>query len=137
LFEPSVTRASAIETLDPDTLIAWADAAPDRRYPRLGVPVFKVENLDQVTGLSPAFVFVLKHAPDKAGFLGDPYSRVHPMNWSGSLVTALDHRKAMLGGLAELGDAEIDRWLDGAMKAIDTWIASERKRESQQEESFE
>jgi hypothetical protein len=39
--------------------------------------------------------------------------------------------------VAELGDAEIDRWLDGAMKAIDTWIASERKRESQQEESFE
>jgi len=67
LFEPSVTRASAIETLDPDTLIAWADAAPDRRYPRLGVPVFKVENLDQVTGLSPAFVFVLSTRRTRPG----------------------------------------------------------------------
>jgi hypothetical protein len=101
------------------------------------MPIFKVENLDEVTGLSPNFMSVLAHAPDKAGFLGASYSRVHPNGGTGSLAASLERRKAILGGLLDLGDADIDRWLVEANSAIDGWMASERERESREEESFE
>lgn len=97
----------------------------------------KVENLDDVTGLSPHFLSVLARAPDKTAFLGDPHARIVPNGWSGSLADNLSRRKDMLAGLSEMGDADVDAWLAAANHALDGWIAAERSKEIEQEESFE
>ena len=94
------------------------------------MPIFKLENLDEVTGLSPNFLSVLAHAPDKAEFLGDFYGRVSPDGWTGSLRVTLEQRKAILGKLSRLGNPDVDRWLVEANGEIDRWIARVRERES-------
>ena len=139
LFEASVARASPIETIDPETLVAWAQAAPERRFARLGValPIFKAEVMDEATGLSPHFLSVLAHARDKAAFLGDPHSRIVPNGWSGSLADNLTRRKELLTGLSDMADADVDAWLTATNQALDGWIEAERARESEQEETFE
>lgn len=139
MFDASVGRASPLDVVDTATLIAWADVASARRYPRLGrsMSVFETEPLGDVKGLSAPFLTVLTHAPDKAAFLGNPYRLVHPSGWSGSLAANLAHRKSVLAGLSDMGDAVVDAWLDETNRAIDRWIAAERDREHDQEESFE
>ena len=139
MFDASIGRASPLDVVDPATLIAWADVAPSRRYPRLGysMPVFETEQLGDVKALSPPFLAVLAHAPDKPAFLGNPYRLVHPRSWSGSLAANLAHRKSVLAGLANLGETVVEAWLIETNQAIDRWIASERDREHDQEETFE
>jgi hypothetical protein len=134
-----VGQASPIEIVDAQTLIDWADLAPERRYPRLGaaMPVFALQNLDDVAGVSEHFLAVLQHAPDKAAFPGSPFMRIHPSGWAGSLAANLEHRKVMLAALADLHDPAVDAWLREADRAVDDWIARERERESAQEETFE
>lgn len=128
-----------IESIDLQTLVDWANVAPERRYPNLGraLPIFRLENLDEVIGLSDQFIAMLCHAPDKAAFLGDAQSRIHPDGWAGSLSAVLERRKNTLAGLTDIGDADVDSWLTAANTCIDNWIVRERERESAQEETFE
>lgn len=139
IFEGRGNREAPLEKIGPETLVTWAEIAPEQRYPRLGraIPLFTLENLDEVTGLSDHFIAVLKHAPDKAAFLGNPYLRIHPSGWAGDLSDHLERRKKILGALADLADPEVNVWLEAANEAISNWIASERERESSREESFE
>ncbi|MBU3078856.1 hypothetical protein [Sphingomonas quercus] len=139
MFEVSVSRTSPLDQVPAAMLVGWADQVPERRYPRLGaaMSIFVLRNLDEVTGLSDHFIGVMAHAPDKAAFLGSPFNTVHPRGWVGSLVANLEHRKSVLAGLEQLGDAQVNAWLIIANRTIDNWIAAERERENAQEESFE
>lgn len=87
--------------------------------------------------VSKHFIALLRNAPNKASFLGDVYSRIHPDGWSGPLSAVLEQRRTKLAELADLGDKEIDAWLAVANTFIDNWIMRERCKESGQEESFE
>ena len=75
--------------------------------------------LDRVeVGLSDHFLSVVRRARDKPAFLGDPHSRVAPNGWSSSLADNLAHPKEMLAGLADMGDADVDAWLDATNQAL-------------------
>lgn len=139
MFDAHVNQQSPVATVNVPTLVDWANIAPDRRYPNLGraIPIFELENLGEVTGLSKHFIALLRNAPNKASFLGDVYSRIHPDGWSGPLSAVLEQRRTKLAELADLGDKEIDAWLAVANTFIDNWIMRERCKESGQEESFE
>ena len=139
LFDAQANQLPPVATVDLPTLVEWANIAPDRRYPNLGraLPIFKLEGLDEISGLSDYFIVLLRHAPNKAAFLGNPYSRIHPDGWSGLLSAVLEERKTKLAGLADIGDPDVDAWLAEAYTSIDNWITRERERESAREETFE
>ncbi|MFK4059425.1 hypothetical protein [Brevundimonas sp. NPDC046655] len=137
LFKRRVGRGSPLDGVDTDVLIAWADRAPERRYACLGevLSLFRKDQMDKVLGVNPAFTALLERAPDKVAFLGEAYTRVHPSGWSGSLAEILTSRKALLDDLPNHPD--IAAWRAREYPRIDRWIAAERERESEQEESFE
>lgn len=137
LFKGRVERGSPLDGVDTDVLIAWADRAPERRYARLGevLSMFRKDQMDNVLGVNPAFTALLERAPDKIAFLGEAYTRVHPSGWSGSLAEILTSRKALLDDLPDHPD--IAAWRAREYPRIDRWIAAERERESEREESFE
>ncbi|WP_242914831.1 hypothetical protein [Brevundimonas pishanensis] len=137
LFKGRVARGSPLDGVDTDVLIAWADRAPERRYARLGevLSLFRKDQMDNVLGINPAFTALLEHAPDKAAFLGEAYTHVHPSGWSGSLAEILTFRKGLLDDLPDHPD--IAAWRAREYPRIDRWIAAEREREAEQEESFE
>lgn len=139
IFHSRSGQLPPLENVDEAMLASWADAAPERRYANLGhaLPVFRLENLDEVVGISEQFVAMLRRAPDKAAFLGEARWRVHPDGWAGSLAAVLERRKAVLAALADVRDPDVDAWLAAADRSIDDWIARERDRESLQEETFE
>lgn len=137
LFKGRVGRGSPLDGVDTDVLTGWADRAPERRYARLGevLSLFRKDQMGNVLGVNPAFTALLERAPDKMAFLGDAYTRVHPSGWSGSLAEILTSRKALLDDLPDHSD--IAAWRAREYPRIDQWIAAERERESEQEESFE
>lgn len=137
LFRRFVGRGSPLDIINPDRLTAWADQAAEERYARLGriMSLFRKDQMDNVLGLNPTFIGLLEQAPNKSVFLGDAYSRVHPNGWSGSLADILASRKSLLDDLPDL--PEVAEWREREYPRIDQWIAREREREAQQEESFE
>lgn len=137
LFESQPGRGSPLDTVPVETLLAWAELAPERRYARLGevLSLFHKDQIDSAIGLNPVFIALLEQAPDKAAFLGDAYSRLHPNGWSGSLAAILAHRLALLEGLPDHPDITAWRMQEGGRVA--KWIAGERQQEAEREESFE
>ena len=137
LFRRLVGQRSPLDSIDLGRLVAWAEHAPERRYAQLGAmtSLFRKDQMDTVLGLNPTFIALLNAAPDKLGFLGDAHSRVQPNGWSGSLAEILASRKALLDDLPDHPD--IAAWRAREYPRIDRWIAAERERESEQEESFE
>ncbi len=88
--------------MDPSTLRTRANVDPDLRYPRIGqlLPVFDTRDHEDAVDLSPKFLELMEHAPDRAMFLGDLRSRIFPSSWSGSLADILERRRTMLEPLA-------------------------------------
>ena len=129
---------SPFEGMDAALLRRWADADAETRYPLIGgaLSVFEESGTGGAVGLSTLFVELLGHAPDRAAFLGSR-NRIIPNAWSGSLADVLEHRRTLLGPLADHADAAVRGW----MRELDVWlvgcIAKERLRDAASEESFE
>lgn len=139
LFDFSFVGASPVESVDADTLCAWADKDAQERYPLLGnaLSLYAGKQFKETTGLSPLFLAIMAKAPDKRRFLGDGYARLYPTSWSGSLADALEKRKGILDTLSYDPDPDVQAWLRETRMQLDEWIARERQRESKREESFE
>lgn len=137
--ENRLERRSPLNQMEPEALRAWAEVDAETRYPIVGrlLSVFEVNNLDDAVGLSPKFLELLEHAPDRFEFLGGVRGRIHPNGWSGSLANILERRRALLDPLAHHRDPAVQKWLSG----LDAWLAgcikAERLREAEREESFE
>ena len=138
-FDADMRSKTPIESLDADTLCAWADIDPGRRYPLLAgsIPMFSDRNGDEGMTLSPLFAALLDRAPDKKAFLGDFRSRVQPGGWNGSLADTLVARKAELLKLAEGADPAIRAWIDDNQAVLDAMIERGRRLFHEAEESFE
>jgi hypothetical protein len=130
-------RVSPTEGLAVETLRSWADQDPALRYAALSrsLSLWVRNNMDETGELSPLFVDLLRTAPDKATFLGDAWSRLHPRSYNGSPYHILSQRKAAMQGL--LGDRDVATWYDHAGPELEAWLAQSRMREAVQEESFE
>jgi hypothetical protein len=138
-FDLDFAIGPSLENIDPATLETWASRDPHTRYPLLGqcLRMFSKRNNDEQNQISPLFLSILGHAPDKRIFLGDAWDRVHPRSWGGSLAHILVQRKAQIVKLAEQGDAQVRAWVDEVTPEIDRWIENDRRRDRAMEESFE
>ncbi|HEY9233995.1 MAG TPA: hypothetical protein VIP08_03095 [Phenylobacterium sp.] len=136
LLRDGTPWAAPLSSLDAAVLTAWADQRPER-YIALGevFPMFAKDQPDRTLGLDPTFLTLLAHAPNKIGFLGDAFDRLMPQGWSGSLAGLLEQRRALLVNLPD--DPDVQVWRTRVAPMIDTLIASERRRETEREESFE
>jgi hypothetical protein len=139
LFEAAYGLGAPIERISPEVLCEWADNDPVMRYPLVAscLGMFNSRSGDGPEGISHGFLEVLDRAPDKAQFLGDFWRRIHPRSWSGSLAEVLTRRRQVLKELEDHPDLSVRRWHADIQPDFDRWLATERGRETQREESFE
>ncbi len=138
-FGRESARGSAIGRFTPEMLEKWAERDPVVRYPLLGkcLTMFGKTNGEDENEICPLFLSMLHKAPDKHGFLGPLWDRVHPRGWSGSLATILNRRKSQLLKLAESEGEQVRAWINNNLPDLDAWTANETKRDRAVEESFE
>ncbi len=138
LFRNDFDEKPPIENINNAILQKWADRDPSARYPLLGncLNLF-IKNADEEEDLSPLFLSLLEHAPDKKLFLGKLLNRLRPSSWSGSLADILIWRKEKMTKVAEHGDEQIRAAITEFMPELDHWIEDERRRDRAEEESFE
>jgi hypothetical protein len=138
LFSGNYGFCSPLEAVESAILLNWANVDPGVRYAALGkcISVFGRCNHEESNELSPLFLTMLTHAPNKKAFMGNFWDRLHPRGWSGSLADILVLRKAQLTKLMEHGD-EVRAWVEEITPALDKWIEQERHRDRRGEESFE
>lgn len=139
VFETRFNRPTPIEKVEAATLRAWANLDSAKRYPALGhvLALFATNVTGDETGLSPRFLKMLEDAPDRAAFLGNARDQIRPCGWSGPLHLVLERRRTMLRALSSHHDPAVRAWLADQETWLATWIAAERERESEREESFE
>ncbi|MET4701529.1 hypothetical protein ABIE65_004576 [Constrictibacter sp. MBR-5] len=139
LFRPELDSKTPIEKMDPEVLRHWADKDPAERYPVLSrvISTFGGKSENDENGMSPLFLMLLDSAPDKRAFLGDLWTRLHPVTWSGSLADILTQRKAQLMALCDSSHAVVREWVEDLLPKLDHWIEQERKNDRDGEQSFE
>lgn len=140
LFRSGYSHSGPLDSLDPATLCEWANRESNTRYSLLGgdvISMFARDTNENDVGLSPLFLELLAHAPDKKAFLGRFGDRLQPRGWSGSLADILTRRKAKLQPLRENTYADVRQWVKDIEPALDQWINDERKRDRGIEEAFE
>lgn len=138
-FDFEFPNGPSLASLGQPTLQTWADRDPPTRYPLLGqcLSMFGRRNNEEQNEMSPLFLSMLDHAPDKRLFLGDAWHRMHPHSWSGSLAHILGQRKTQLSKLAERADPEVQAWAREVEPQIDRWIEQDRLHDRLSEEAFE
>lgn len=140
LFRSGYGHSGPLDSLDATILCEWANREPNTRYSLFGgdvLSMFARDTNGNDIGLSPLFLELLAHAPDKKAFLGRIGDRLQPRGWSGSLADILTRRKAKLQPLRENAHADVRQWVKDIEPALDQWIADERKRDRGIEEAFE
>jgi hypothetical protein len=140
LFRSGYGHSGPLDSLDPNILCEWANREPDARYSLLGgdvISMFTRDINENDIALSPLFLELLAHAPDKTAFLGRIGERFQPSGWSGSLADTLTRRKAKIQPLREHVHADVRQWVKDIEPALDEWINNERKRDRGTEEAFE
>lgn len=101
------------------------------------LPIFETRDHENAVGLSPKFLELMEHAPDRAMFLGDLRSRIFRSGWSGSPADILERRRTMLEPLASLQDPVVRTWIGSFDARLTERIAEEQGRVAEREESFE
>lgn len=138
-FDLDFPMGPSLEDVDPAILQTWASRDPQTRYPLLGtcLSMFRTQNNEEQNEISPLFLSMLNHAPDKRLFLGDLWDRVHPRSWGGSLAHILIQRKAQVMKLSEHPDAQVRAWTSEVPAELNRWIEHDLARDREREESFE
>lgn len=128
----------ALNAVGAEKLIAWANRDPDFRFQKLGtnMSLFTSRHPGNDGSLSTTFVAVLAVAPDANAFLGNPENRLLPSGWSGSLAMVIEDRIDQLKSLPS-PPPSLMSWLEENADDLDRWIALERKRDRDDEQSFE
>lgn len=128
----------ALEAIGAEKLIDWARRAPSVRFEKLAanMSLFTSRRPGDDGSLSAAFVAVLAEAPDADRFLGDAQNRLLPSGWSGSLAMVIEERIKKLKDLPS-PPPSLRAWLEKNADDLDRWIALERKRDREDEQSFE
>jgi hypothetical protein len=85
--------------------------------------------------LSPLYVSLLNHAPEKQLFLKG--ARLLSGGWTGSLADIWIRRKAQVLTLADHPDEQVRAWVAEIVLRLDQWIERECGKDRASEESFE
>ncbi|MFT9289971.1 hypothetical protein [Gluconobacter oxydans] len=139
VLDAELGLGAQIQALKASLLLGWAQLDPHRRFQRLGqaVSFFTPREVEDGNAISPLFMELLSHAPDRCAFLGDIESRVRPWRWRGSMVEALVQRRSAINQLEIPLDQGVSQWVQKALREMDQWIEIERGREQIAEQSFE
>ncbi|MCU1752790.1 hypothetical protein [Pseudomonas sp. 6D_7.1_Bac1] len=138
-FEVHFSFDTPVEDIDSVVLRQWADMDATLRYPLLGqaIPMFARKHGEESDDLNPTLLELLVYAPDKHAFLGSYWTRLQPRSWMGPLADILVRRRSKMLMFRDTPHAEVRRWIDELLPDLDLWIEKERKRDREQEESFE
>ncbi|KAA0676142.1 hypothetical protein [Roseomonas genomospecies 6] len=146
LFRYSYRRLrNPLLTVPRESLLAWADAEPDQRYPRLAafLGLFAHDADDEAEGddRSPSLaVTLLDRAPDRNAILAAFGTSLTPQSWSGNLSDILDNRRKRLGHLLNHADAAVRAWAEEADRGLAKWADAACRSElehARRERSFE
>lgn len=138
-FQEGSGQSNPVERMQADTLRQWADLSPEDRYPTLSVALsmFVGEHQAEADTLSPLFLTLLDHAPNKAAFLGEYWEHVHPSTYSGPLSLKLERRRDELLRLGRVQDEAVRSWLNEILPILDRYIRQDRDRSRMSEGRFE
>ena len=139
LFDSDFGFGTPVEDLSADILLQWAAVDSDLRFPLLGhsISMFKRQPGEEGNTVTPLFLEILEHAPDKRAFLGDVGSKLHPKSWSGSLADILEYRRAAILELGKKIGGDVQRRVSDLLPELDRWIEQARTRDRNNEQSFE
>ena len=139
VFGPRLNRPTPIDEIETATLRSWAELDPSKRYPALGsaLTLFATNETGDDTGLSLRFLEILEHAPNRMAFLKEAGNQIQPDGWSGPLHLVMERRHTMLKTFSGHPDPIVRVWMADQEPWLATLIATDRKRESEGEQSFE
>lgn len=125
--------------IDTETLIEWAELAPDERAPMLAQHVGYSEKEGEEGELSwnPLARRLIDIAPDPAAVLNQFYRRFFSGVSSGPFWLRFERRRPMLEELLGHVDRRVRNWASKALIELEKEIAGWKERESERESLFE
>ncbi|MGJ4993732.1 hypothetical protein ACQR0Z_04890 [Bradyrhizobium sp. HKCCYLS3077] len=125
-------RASPLDGVPPEVLIAWCRLDPDTRYPiAAGVgSLFKKDNHATPLQWSPLAPLLLQNAPDPAAMLSFFVKRLYPNSWSGSWATEMESRFRLLAQLDVGDNTELRATRKDVLDRLRSQIEEARVRET-------
>jgi len=150
LGKPGITRRALnllmdldkdnpIESVEMETLMAWAKVDPISRFPLLAYTIipFTVGDEKSDAVWKPIAYQLLALAPDRLSMLTAFGSHFQPRSWSGSLAVILENRRTLPQAFLSDPDPRVAAWA----REKDAWLArkaeAERLNVRQKDESFE
>ncbi len=133
--DPDSDLRSAIASIAPEIIMAWADDDPMVHYPRLGaaLPPFRhVTNAPDEPArpeLSPEILDLLSRAPDPVAFLDALKPNLTPNSWSGSRADTIDRNLDALRPLLTHDRPEVRAWAERTIQELAQAAAEDRARE--------
>ncbi|MET4030383.1 hypothetical protein ABIB94_001118 [Bradyrhizobium sp. JR7.2] len=125
-------RASPLDGIPPDTLIAWCRIDPDTRY-AIAADVGSLFKKDghaaslQWSSLAP---LLLQNASDPAAMLSLFVKRLYPNSWGGSWATEMESRFRLLEQLDVDDNADLEAARKHALDRLRSQIEEARVREA-------
>ena len=125
-----------IESLPPDTLIAWCSAFPDEA-PACAVGIVPVLARDRdeskESALHPTFRRLLDQFGDREDVLEAARSHFHTFSWSGSLTTYFAQYLAPLVSLHDHPIPRVTRWAKRMCRQLEREIEKESARDAEEQ----
>jgi hypothetical protein len=130
----------ALDAVPEATLLSWAQADSQIRFPQLAAAVSLFEDEEgEASKLvwSSKALAVLHQAPEPAAVLAKFSSRLMPRSWSGSLADAIEKRSAALSELSSHENPIVRDWASDQNTYLAQVALEERQRDRRTDESFE
>jgi hypothetical protein len=128
-------RASPLDGVSPETLIAWCKIDSNVRYPiaTAAGSLFKEDKDAAPLQWTPLAQLILQNAPDSKSILQLIVKRLNFNSWSGSWATKMEGRLKLLEQLDVGGDAELQKVKAEAVTRIRSQIEQSRLREAEED----
>jgi hypothetical protein len=122
-----------------ESLIAWAQANPSIRFPRLASVIpYYTEDANKDLEWSATALRILDLAPDRERVLDEFGSRFRPRGgWLGSLREVLESRRALISAFMEHNDPVVVSWAKKMEGMLGKMIADAHSHDRSEDLSFE
>lgn len=137
----SITSGNLLGEVPTSTLLNWANQLPGTRYPRLAAAIspFDKEEEDGAVAWSEAALAFLSSAPDREAVFRAFVTAacIRQTAYRGSRADFLEQRRLLIRQFLDDRDSAVSRAVQELDIQLQKQIASERTRESDQDERFE
>ncbi len=142
MFDIALNRANPIDSIGIETLVAWCDKEPEKRYAQMASIISIARRPDAVGPIvwSDQAKVLLQRAPDARKVFTTLIRRLRPVSWSGSYAVALEANAKLLDQLGTLQTVLLDLVIS-AKAELAQEVASAREYETRldrdRDEQFE